>query len=61
MVVADWERRVLELSISNDLDHQMLVVSPSPHELGPTITLGHLVEGPCNMGESKHEPLVEVG
>ena len=32
-----------------------------PHELGPTTTLGHLDEGPCNMGESQHKPSVEVG
>jgi hypothetical protein len=37
-----------------------LLVFPS-YEIGPTISLGHLVESPCNMGESKHEPLVEIG
>jgi hypothetical protein len=30
MVVADQARRVLELSISDALDHQMLIASPSP-------------------------------
>jgi hypothetical protein len=30
-----------------------------PHEIFPATSLGHLVEGPCNMGESQHEPLVE--
>jgi hypothetical protein len=32
-----------------------------PYEIGPTTTLGHLVEGPCNMGESQHEPSVKIG
>jgi hypothetical protein len=26
-----------------------------PYEIGPTTFLGHLVEGPGNMGESQHE------
>jgi hypothetical protein len=29
-----------------------------PHEIGP---ITYLVEGPCNMGESQHEPSVEIG
>jgi hypothetical protein len=32
-----------------------------PYELGPTTALGHLAEGLCNMGESQHEPSVEIG
>jgi hypothetical protein len=31
-----------------------------PLKIVPTTTLGHLDEGPCNMGESKHEPSVEI-
>jgi hypothetical protein len=32
-----------------------------PCEIFLATTLGHLAEGPCNMGESQHEPSVEVG
>jgi hypothetical protein len=32
-----------------------------PHEIGPTTSLGHLDEGPGNMGESQQEPSVEFG
>jgi hypothetical protein len=32
---------------------------PPPHEIFPVTTLSHLAEGPCNMGESQHKPLVE--
>jgi hypothetical protein len=32
-----------------------------PNELGPTTALGHLVEGPCNMGEYQQEPSVKIG
>ena len=32
-----------------------------PRKIFPTTTLGHLAEGPCNMGESQHEPSIEVG
>jgi hypothetical protein len=31
------------------------------HKLVPTTILVHLAKGPYNMGESQHEPLVEVG
>jgi hypothetical protein len=34
---------------------------PPPHEIFPATALGHLAEGPCNMGESQHELSVEVG
>ena len=61
MIVADQVRRLLELSTSDALDHQMLIVVPSPHKIFPATTLGHLDEGPCNMGESQHKPSVEVG
>jgi hypothetical protein len=32
-----------------------------PHEIFHATALGHLAEGPCNMGESQHESSVEVG
>jgi hypothetical protein len=61
MVVAYQVRRVLELSTNNVSDLRMLISAPSPHKLDPTISLGHLTEGPGNMGESQHEPLVRIG
>jgi hypothetical protein len=40
---------------------EFLLLLLPPHEIGPITTLGHLAEGPCNMGESQHEPSVEIG
>jgi hypothetical protein len=31
-----------------------------PCEIFLSRSLGNLVEGPCNMGESQHEPMIEV-
>jgi hypothetical protein len=59
-VVEYWVRRVLELSISDALDHQMIIVVPLPMQMFPYKHPCHLAEGPCNMGESQHEPSVEV-
>ena len=38
-----------------------LLLGPTPRKVFLTITLGYLAEGPCNMGESQHKPVVEVG
>jgi hypothetical protein len=38
-----------------------LLLFLSPCERFPSTALAHLVEGPCYMGESQHEPSVEVG
>jgi hypothetical protein len=40
---------------------ECLLLGPSPHKFFLTTTLGYLAEGPCNMAESKHEPVVETG
>ena len=37
----------------------LLCIPPCEHFLHTTI--GYLAEGPCNMGESQHEPMVEFG
>jgi hypothetical protein len=38
-----------------------LFLRPTPHKFFLTTTLGYLVEGPCNIGESQHELAVEIG
>jgi hypothetical protein len=38
-----------------------LLLGPAPHKFHFTTTHGYLAEGPCNMGESQHEPAVEIG
>ena len=37
------------------------MLGPSLHKFFLTTTLGYLAKGPCNMGESKNEPVVEIG
>jgi hypothetical protein len=39
----------------------MLVVGTDPTQIFLTTTPVYLAEGPCNMGESQHEPAVEIG
>jgi hypothetical protein len=41
------------------IEHLLLGLAPRKFFL--TTTPGYLVEGPCNMGESQHEPMVEIG
>jgi hypothetical protein len=38
-----------------------LLLGPTPRKFRLTTTPGYLAEGLCNMGESKHEPTVEIG
>ena len=38
-----------------------MLLGPAPHKYFLATTHGYLVEGPCNMGESQHEPAVEIG
>jgi hypothetical protein len=40
---------------------ERLLLGPTPHKFLLTTTPGYLAEGPCNMGESQHEPAVEIG
>jgi hypothetical protein len=40
---------------------ERLLLGPTPRKFLLTTTLGYLAEGPCNMGESQHEPTVEIG
>jgi hypothetical protein len=40
---------------------ECLLLGLVPHKFLLNTTPGYLVEGPCNMGESKHEPVVEIG
>jgi hypothetical protein len=61
MVVADWVRRVLELSTNDIGSSKCLLFFLPPCEIFLATTLGHLVEGPCNMGESQHELSIEFG
>jgi hypothetical protein len=37
-----------------------LLLGPDPRKFLLTTTLGYLVEGPCNMGESQYEPVEEI-
>jgi hypothetical protein len=38
-----------------------LLLGPAPRKFRLTTAPGYLAEGPCNMGESQHEPMVEIG
>jgi hypothetical protein len=38
-----------------------LLLGPTPHKFILTTTPSYLAEGPCNMGESQHKPVVEIG
>ena len=41
------------------IEYSLLLLPP--HKIFHTTTLGHLAEVSCNMGESQHEPSIEVG
>jgi hypothetical protein len=53
--------KALGLSISASSDHRTLSMGQAPHKFFLTTTPGYLDEGPCNMGESQHEPMIEIG
>jgi hypothetical protein len=40
---------------------EQVLLGPTPHKFLLTTTPGDLVEVPCNMGESQHKHLVEIG
>jgi hypothetical protein len=40
---------------------ERLLLGPTPHKFFLTTTPGYLAEGPCNMGESQHELVIEIG
>jgi hypothetical protein len=40
---------------------ECLLLGLAPQIFFLTTTPVHLAEGPCNMGESQHEPAVEIG
>ena len=37
-----------------------MLLGPDPHKFLLNTTPVYLVEGPCNMGETQHEPTVEI-
>jgi hypothetical protein len=39
---------------------ECLLLGLAPRKFCLTTTPGYLAEGPCNMGESQHEPAVEI-
>jgi hypothetical protein len=40
---------------------EFFLLGPTPHKFLLTTTPDYLAEGPCNMGESQQEPVVEIG
>ena len=40
---------------------ECLLLGPAPPKFCLTTTHVYLAEGPCNMGETQHEPVVEIG
>ena len=38
-----------------------LLMEQAPHNFFLTATPGYLAEDPCNMGESQHELVIEIG
>jgi hypothetical protein len=40
---------------------ELLLLGPAPRKFFLTTTPVYLAEGPCNMGETQHEPVVEIG
>jgi hypothetical protein len=53
--------KVLGLSTRDASNHRVLVVGTRPTQISPYHHPGYMDEGPCNMGESQHEPAVEIG
>jgi hypothetical protein len=41
--------------------NERLLLGLAPHKFLPTTTPVYFPEGPYNMGESQHEPMVEIG
>jgi hypothetical protein len=52
--------KVLGLSTSAASNHRMLVFGTDPRKFFFTTTPVYLVEGPCNMEETQHEPAIEI-
>jgi hypothetical protein len=40
---------------------ECLLLGPEPQKFLLTTTPGYLDDDPCNMGESQHEPAIEIG
>jgi hypothetical protein len=53
--------KVLGLDTSVASNHRTLLLGLPPRKFHLTTTPGYLAEGPCNMGESQYEPIVEIG
>jgi hypothetical protein len=41
--------------------HRRVVVGTGPTKIFPYCHPGYLVEDPCDMRESQHEPMIEIG
>jgi hypothetical protein len=50
--------KILGLRKSVSLNHRMLIVGIGPTKICPYHDPSYLDEGPCNMGESQHEPTI---
>jgi hypothetical protein len=53
--------KVLGLITSDASNHRTLFVGTSPHKFFLTTTHVYLAEVPCNMGETQHKPVIEIG
>jgi hypothetical protein len=53
--------KILGQRRSDASNHRTLVVGPDPCKFFLTTTPVYLAKGPCNTGESQHEPVVEIG
>ena len=53
--------KVLGLSTSVASIIERLLLGLAPRKFCLTTTPGYLAKGPCNMGESQHDPTVEIG
>jgi hypothetical protein len=53
--------KVPGLSTSTASNHRTSIFGPTPRKFHLNTTPIYLDEGPCNTGESQHEPVVEIG
>jgi hypothetical protein len=58
--VAGLVVKLLGISTSATSNHRTLIVGTDPMQISPYHHPCLFGEGPCNMGESQHEPTVEI-
>ena len=60
-VVAGSVMKLMDLRKNDASNHRMIYVATSPTQILLITAPCHLAKGPCNVGESQHESMIEIG